>query len=90
MAVVATESDYCTTKLHLHKIKCWWLLYLSKGKKCICIHYYFDAQNSGSLIYAWNALGGGVGGEIFTTVMAAEITVHVRWYNVLSACQHSN
>ena len=26
-------------------------------------HYYFGAQNSGFLIYAWNALGGGVGGK---------------------------
>ena len=36
-----------------------------------------DSQNSGFLIYAWNTLGGGVGGEIFTIVMAAKITVHV-------------
>ena len=46
-------------------------------KKLIYIYYYFDAQNSGFLIYAWNVLGGGVGGEIFTTAMAADITVHV-------------
>ena len=50
---------------------------LCKVKNELDIHYYFDAQNSGFLIYAWNALGGGVGGEIFTIVMAAEITVHV-------------
>ena len=31
-AVVTTESDCCTRKLYLHKIKCWWLLCLSKGK----------------------------------------------------------
>ena len=51
---------------------------------------YIDAQNSGFLICAWNALKGGLGGEIFTIVMAAEITVHVRWYNVLPVRQHSN
>ena len=38
---------------------------------------YIDAQNSGFLICAWNALKGGLGGEIFTIVMAAEITVHI-------------
>ena len=67
--MVVTESDCCKRKLHLHKIKCLWLLYISKGKneletKLVYIHYKFDAQNSGFLIYAWNALGGGVGGEI--------------------------
>ena len=46
-------------------------------KKLIYIHYDFNVQNSGFLIYAWNALGGGVGGEVFTIFMAAEITVHV-------------
>ena len=34
-------------------------------------------KNSDFLIYAWNALGEGVGGEIFIIVMAAEIAVHV-------------
>ena len=41
------------------------------------MHKIVDAQNGGFLIYAWNALGGGVGGKIFSIVMAAEITVHV-------------
>ena len=47
--------------------------------KKINIHtlLYIDAQNGGLFIYAWNALGGGVGGEIFTIVMAVEITVQV-------------
>ena len=76
--MVAPKSDCCTRKLHLHKIKCWWLLYLSKGEnELIYIQYFFDAQNSGFLIYAQNALRGGVGGEIFTIVMAAENTVHI-------------
>ena len=41
------------------------------------MHKIVDAQNSGFLIYAWNALRGGVGGEIFSIVMATKITVHV-------------
>ena len=51
----------------------------------------FDAQNSaGFLNLCLEYYGRGSGWDIFTIVMAAEITVHTKWYNVLPVRQHSN
>ena len=85
-AVVATESNYYTKKLHLHKNAGGCCIWVKENwiRKLTHIHVQyiiiFDAQNCVHfLIYAWNVLGGSLGGEILIIVLAAKITVHVHF-----------